>query len=136
METLARVVERRGGRLKLACGRQSPCGGACLCAFRLFRPPAARGLELERSEAPVDAEPGDTLLLAMDGRALIAGALASYLPPLLGTVSGAVLARWITPAGEAAAALLAVGGFGLGMLASRRLLRRWQPRLRARRLAP
>ena len=136
METLARVVERRGDRLELACGRPGPCGGACLCAFRLFRPPAARGLELEASSAPVDARPGDTLLLAIDERALLAGALASYLPPLVGTVSGAVLARWITPAGEAAAVLLAVGGFGLGLLASRRLLRRWRPKLRARHPAP
>lgn len=136
METIAQVVERRGDKLRLSCGRSGPCGGACLCAFRLFRSPAAQALELEASSAPVDAAPGDTLLLSMDGRALISGALASYLPPLLGTVSGAVLARWITPAGEAVALLLAVGGFGLGLLASRRLLRRWHPQLRARRPAP
>ena len=136
METVARVVERRGDILKLACGRPGPCGGACLCAFRLFRSQTARGLELEANLAPVDAAPGDTLLLAMDGRTLLAGALASYLPPLLGTVSGAVLARWITPAGEAVAVLLALSGFGLGLLASRRLLRRWHPKLRARRLVP
>jgi positive regulator of sigma E activity len=72
----------------------------------------------------------------VDGRALLTGALASYLPPLLGTVSGAVLARWITPAGEAAAVLLAVAGFGLGLLASRSLLRRWHPQLSVRRAGP
>ena len=136
METFARVVERRGDKLQLACGRPGPCGGACLCAFRLFRSPAAHGLELEASLAPGGTSAGDTLLLSMDGRALLAAALASYLPPLFGTVSGAVLARWIAPAGEAAAVLLAVAGFGLGLLASRGLLRRWHPRLSVRRAAP
>jgi hypothetical protein len=30
METIAQVVERRGDKLRLSCGRSGPCGGACL----------------------------------------------------------------------------------------------------------
>lgn len=133
MQTTARVVARRGDKLRLSCETAAPCGPACACARGWFGWRRGGFLELEADGAPPGTGPGDRLLVSVQDGALLRAALRMYVPPVAGLILGAGLARWM--AGDSAfwALLGSISGGALGLLFASRLLGRWAPPIRLQR---
>jgi positive regulator of sigma E activity len=133
MRTVARVQDVRAGRARLAC-ESAPttcqaCAGGRGCALRWLARPDGATLEVpEQRPDGTRLAPGDGVILEVDDQELLRAALLAYLPPLVGLLSGPVLATQLAAAGEATAVAAAAVGLALGWGASRAWLHRSPPR--------
>ena len=132
MKAVARVRSVGEGRALLSCEAPpaacSACGGGRGCALRWLSPAQGRLEVPAPSGGDRPLAPGDAVVVEVaEGEVLRAAALA-YLPPLAGLLAGAVLARAVLPAAEAAALLLGVAGLAAGWGLSRAWLRHRPPR--------
>lgn len=128
IEGQARVVAVHGAVAQLVAERPAGCGGCAsksACGSGRAAPAKRQGWQVPREVGAGQAALvlGELLRVGVDRQALTRATLAAYALPLGAMLAGAVGAR---PAGDSAAAAAAVAGLGLGVVAARRLLRRWQ----------
>jgi len=130
IEQRARVVGTEGG---FALVEAAPSGGCAACGVQggcgvsklgKLLPRRSRVLRVANE---LGARPGDEVTLGVAEDALLASALAAYLPPLAGLLAGALLGGAFGP-DDMWPMLGAGGGLLLGIAASRPLSRRGQVR--------
>jgi sigma-E factor negative regulatory protein RseC len=117
-----------GGRVWVEKARQSACGS---CAQPCATASVADYFDKTRRRwavaSPIELRPGDRVVLGLPEDALVKGALAVYLLPLLGLLAGSILGNalassWSAATANAAAAL----GGGGGLAATIAFLQRSQ----------
>jgi len=98
IEETARVMETSGGfawvevRTKSGCGTCAASGGCGSASIaRLFHQPPMR-LKVVNS---VGARPGDEVIIGIEASALLSGALAMYVLPLVLLIAGAAIGEWL-----------------------------------------
>lgn len=115
MEARGRVVEINGASARLVCEdleRCDACGAARGCAMRLFGSSRHRSIEVAaREPGGRTLVAGDLVTVSVSGRALLRSAAIAYLPPVVGLLLGAALARWLGGPDD----LAAVAGAGVGV---------------------
>ncbi len=137
MKAAARVREVNGNRARLECDSATFACAACAdrggCALKRL----AGGHE-PRLEVPARAidgvllVPGSRVTVEVDEGELLGAALRAYLPPLVGLLAGALLARAVAGGGEGLVLFCAAAGLLLGWAVSRAWLRRSPPRVAVR----
>ncbi len=124
IEQTATVVRTEGPLAWVEAERQSTCGQ---CAARKGCGTAVLTEVLGRRAArmpalnPIEARPGEQVVIGLDESAMLRGAVAVYLLPLLTLLGGAILA---SPGGDGLAILGGLGGFLIGLWGLRRFHRR------------
>lgn len=117
-----------------SCSARSGCGNGVLSEVL-----GRRSLELRLANSH-GLRPGDRVTLGVRDRALVSGAFAMYLLPLLGMMLVPITLGWILPgAAEGLLILAGIAGFALGLTGVRRWLHsrgdRFEPVLLGRRAA-
>ena len=130
IEQRARVVGTEAGFALVeaapsgGCGTCGVQGGCGVSKLGKLLPQRSRVLRVANE---LGARPGDEVTLGVAEDALLASALAAYLPPLAGLLAGALLGGAFGPE-DMWPMLGAGGGLLLGLAASRLLSRRGQVR--------
>jgi sigma-E factor negative regulatory protein RseC len=131
MRTVARVLDVRDERARLACIEQpacQACHGGRGCALRWLGSTDRSGLEVpgvSRDGSALIA--GQTVTVEVPDGELLRSAAKVYLLPLAGLLIGPALVRWIGIASEFAALVAAVTGVVLGWALARGWVRRAPP---------
>lgn len=119
IETQGVVVKVENGLAYVDARRETGCG-SCQSASACGTTSVAKLLggkpSLMGALNPIRAEIGDSVMVGVEGRALLRGSVAVYLFPLLLVIAGAMLADYLAPA--AARENYAVVGAALGLLAA------------------
>lgn len=101
-----------------SCSARSGCGNGVLSEVL-----GRRSLELRLANSH-GLRPGERVTLGVHDRALVSGALAVYLLPLLGMMLVPITLGWILPGSAEGLLILAgIAGFALGLAGVRRWLR-------------
>jgi len=131
MRTRARVHDVREDRAWLECeaatGACTSCAGGRGCALRLLGPSGSRLLEVP-AQGPGGTllAQGDALTIEVGDRELLRAAVAAYVPPLVGLLTGPMVAALLS-ASDGIAVAAAAAGLVLGWAVSRAYLRRSPP---------
>ncbi len=126
IEQVATVVRLEGDRAWITAERESSCGQ---CSLRKGCGTAVLANVLGKRSVnlcalnPVQAQPGERVIIGLDENAMLRGAVAVYLVPLLALIAGAGL---LAGQGDGTA----VAGGVLGFLAGLFWLRRFNRRIR------
>ncbi len=126
IEQYATVVRVEGDRAWITAERESSCGQCSLrkgCGTAVLAGVLGRRAVNLRALNPLQAQPGERVIVGLDESAMLRGAVAVYLVPLLALLAGAGLLAGL---GEGAA----MAGGGLGFLAGLIWLRRFHRRIR------
>ena len=124
------MVATEGEVAWVETSRRSSCGSceAKGCGTGTLSQILGRKTQRMRVENPVDAKPGDRVVLGISESALIKGSLAVYLVPLLallfGGLFGEMMASQLGSEGEGMTILFALVALGLSLLWLRRFNRR------------
>lgn len=122
IEELAVVVGTDGDKAMLEIVRSKPCGlcGRTRgCGMSLWGRLLGHRTQVFRAANEISARAGDSVVVGIDEKALLAGSLAAYGIPLLFLIAGAVLGGSLLPAAMHADARTAAGaaaGLALGLL--------------------
>jgi sigma-E factor negative regulatory protein RseC len=123
LEQAAVVLHGDGPRAWVAAGASSACarcasGRGCGAAAlsRLF---ARRPRELEVRD-PIGVHAGERVVIGVDEDALLAAAVALYLPPLLGLLTGALVGSAVTTGTDAGPLVGGALGLAAGLWTGRR----------------
>ncbi|QFY90489.1 SoxR reducing system RseC family protein [Magnetovirga frankeli] len=132
IETQARVVAVQGGRTWVQAARRSSCGqcsAAGSCGGSLFAQLFGNRPVRVEVDNPLQAQPGQGVVVGVPERLMLSGSLHLYLLPLLGLILGALLGQGLFSgqAGE----LPAILGALLGLFAFPALWRWLKPVLAA-----
>lgn len=101
-----------------SCSARSGCGNGVLSEVL-----GRRQLELRLANSH-GLQPGDRVRLGVRDRALVSGAFAMYLLPLVGMMLAPITMGWIAPGlGDGVLILTGIVGFALGLAGVRRWLR-------------
>lgn len=133
IEERARVVAIEGDHVLVeasAAGGCSACAAHSGCATSKLGRLLRHGPRLWRVQNDQGLQTGDSVVLSLPEEALLAAALAVYLPPLLGLLTGALLAAALAR-GDAWPLAGGITGFVLGVAAAH-----WLGRRQAARYAP
>jgi len=135
MRARARVESVTAGRARLACEAPASSCAACAggrgCALRWLGRATGTTLDVPETVASRDQlVPGDAVVIEVSDGDLLRAALRAYLPPLLGLLAGAAVARLGAGAGEGVAVLAALAGLVIGWGVARAWLGRAPPRYR------
>jgi sigma-E factor negative regulatory protein RseC len=135
------VIEERGLILSLEgdmawveTQRTSACGSCDAeqgCGTALLAKSLGNRAVQVRAENPLQAQPGEQVVLGLDEAAFVKASLALYLIPMLGLLLGAGLGltgarHWLGSGSELASILSGTLGLMLGLLWGRRFGRRTQ----------
>ncbi|QKT02403.1 SoxR reducing system RseC family protein [Ectothiorhodospiraceae bacterium 2226] len=128
IEERATVVAREGTHAWVERERQSACGSCSVnkgCGTGVLAQVVGRRYTRLKAMNPVDAQPGDTVVLGVAEGALVQGSLAVYLVPLLGLFVFGLLGETLAvqlnvAAGDALVAAFGVAGLALGLAWLRR----------------
>ncbi len=126
IEQVATVVRLEGERAWISAERESSCGQCAMrkgCGTSVLANVLGRRSVNMSALNPVQAQPGERVVIGLDESAMLRGALAVYLVPLLALIVGASL---LAGQGDGAA----VAGGALGFLAGLSWLRRFHRRIR------
>ncbi|AHE98886.1 SoxR reducing system RseC family protein [Thioalkalivibrio paradoxus] len=108
-----------------SCSARSGCGNGVLAQVL-----GRRELELRLPNQQHGLHSGDRVILGIEDRALVSGAFAMYLLPLVGLIAiPAVAGRVVPEIAEGWLVLAGAAGFAAGLLAVRRWLRGQSGRL-------
>ncbi len=124
IEQTATVVRTEGPLAWVEAERESSCGQCAArkgCGTAVLANVLGRRSARMRALNPVEARPGERVVIGLEEGALLRGALAVYLLPLLTLIGGAMLGA---PYGDGAAVAGGLGGFLLGLAGVRRFSRR------------
>lgn len=106
----------------------SSCGANKACGTGVLSKVVGRKISRMKALNPIDARPGETVVVGLNEAALLKGSLAVYLMPLLFmlafAVTGKLLAAQMLWSGEAPVVLFAVIGLGVAAIWLRRFTRR------------
>jgi len=131
MRTVARVLDVRDERARLACDEQSSCQacrGGRGCALRWFGSSDRASLEVPSASRDGSALiPGQSVTIEVPDGELLRSAAKVYLLPLAGLLAGPALVRWIGAGSESAALIAAITGVVLGWALARGWVRRSPP---------
>ena len=126
IEERARVIAIDGDHVLVetsAAGGCSACAAHGGCATSKLGRLLRQGPRLWRVPNDLKLRAGDSVMLSLPDEALLAAALAAYLPPLLGLLAGAWIVAALTT-GDVWPLAGGIFGFLLGGAAARRLGRR------------
>lgn len=120
LEETATVVSRDGDFAWVEAGRQSACGNCSssgTCGTGVLAKVLGRQRVRMRVLNAIGARTGDRVVVGINERALLRGAIKVYLFPLIGLFGGGMLGRviaehWRLSGVEAAVAICALLGFG------------------------
>ena len=131
MRTVARVLDVRDERARLACDEQPGCGACSAargCALRWLGTSDRTSLEVPSvSRDGSVLMPGQSVTIEVTDGELLRSAAKVYLLPLAGLLAGPALVRWIGAGSESAALIAAVTGVVLGWAVARGWVRRSPP---------
>jgi sigma-E factor negative regulatory protein RseC len=131
MRTVARVLDVRDERARLACDEQpacQACHGGRGCALRWLGSADRSSLEVPSVTRDGSALiTGQSVTIEVPDGDLLRSAAKVYLVPLAGLLIGPALVRWSGAASESAALLAAVTGVVLGWVLARGWVRRSPP---------
>jgi len=135
VQVTGRIVAVEGGRARVECAAAragcSVCAGGRGCSWRRVGP---HFLEVAAQSDGVPLRPGESVSLSVSETTLLRAAGRIYLPPVLGTVLGALLWRVLGGTTDAGAVAAAVAGFAAGHWLARALVRSTRPSVGVRRL--
>lgn len=117
IEETAHVVEAEGDYAWVETERRSSCGSCSAkgCGTGALSKILGRRSQRLKVLNPIDAKPGDTVVLGIHEQALLKGSLAVYIVPLLAMLGGALLGEGLAPqwGGDPESMSLLFGLFGL-----------------------
>lgn len=130
IEESARVVAAEEGYAWVETQRRSACSACSVnkgCGTSVLGKVLGRRQSLLKVLDPVGVAPGDEVVVGLQETALVRGALAVYLVPLLAMILAALGGERLLPpgpAGEAGAVVAGLAGLAAGLLWVRRYARR------------
>jgi sigma-E factor negative regulatory protein RseC len=130
IEETAHVVETEGEYAWVETQRRSSCGSCSAkgCGTGALSKVLGRRSQRLRVRNPIDARPGDAVVLGIDEQALLRGSLAVYIVPLLAMLAGALLGEVLAPQWgsepETLSLLLGLAGLAAGFFWLHRYNRR------------
>jgi len=98
IEENARVVRREGDYAWVETQRKSACGQCSArkgCGTSVLDKVLGRRRSVVRVLNPVDAAPGDEVVIGLGEGAFVRGSLAVYALPLVTLLLGAILGEWL-----------------------------------------
>jgi sigma-E factor negative regulatory protein RseC len=122
IEENAHVVETEGEYAWVETERRSSCGSCSAkgCGTGALSKILGRRVQRLKVLNPVDAQPGDEVVLGIQEEVLLKGSLAVYIVPLVAMLAGGLLGEVLAPQwgsdGEGLSALLGLIGLVVGFL--------------------
>jgi sigma-E factor negative regulatory protein RseC len=122
IEESAHVVESEGEYAWVETERRSSCGSCSAkgCGTGALSKILGRRSQRLKVLNPVDAKPGDEVVLGIREQALLQGSLAVYIVPLLAMLAGGLLGKALAPQwgadAEGLSVLLGLTGLVVGFL--------------------
>lgn len=140
IEEQAQVVEMDGDQLVLQAQIQSSCGSCAAskgCGTSVLSKVVGRKFSRFHADNSVDAEVGDTVIVAISEDALLRGSLVMYMIPIMGMLVFALVSDQLLDLLAENRDLL-IAGSGIAGLVSGSLLSRWyfQRRVNVHRFRP
>jgi len=127
IEEQAQVIEINGNQLVLLAQRQSACGSCSAkkgCGTSLLSQVVGRKFSRFQAENSINANVGDTVVVAIPEDALFKGSMVMYLIPILGMIAVALLADYLlasaAPYRDLMIAMAAVAGLVSGSIIAKR----------------
>lgn len=140
IEEQAQVVEMDGDQLVLQAQTRSSCGSCAAskgCGTSVLSKVVGRKFSRFHADNSVDAEVGDTVIVAISEDALLRGSLVMYMIPIMGMLVFALVSDQLLDLLAENRDLL-IAGSGIAGLVSGSLLSRWyfQRRVNVHRFRP
>lgn len=120
IEETATVISVEGETAEVETQRRSSCGGCeakAGCGTSLIASVFGKRRSLIRVSNPIQAQPGEQVVIGLSEGPFLRAAMAVYLVPLLAMIGGAIVAEWLAIQSASTTTELAslIGGLlGLG----------------------